>query len=379
MRDSVTASRRRRWPIVLPFALVAMLAAGWTVGWLVIAARAPDTIADWRAREALAGRHYGCGTQTIGGFPFRIEVRCSDPSLELAGTVPPVSLKAADALLAWQVYEPALLIGEFAGPLALGERGKPTSFLAHWRLAQASVRVSLAGPERVSILSEGVALDRADDGGNPNVLKAEHVELHGRRVAGAPADNPAIDVAMRLIGASAPDLHPLMAQPLDADVTGVLNGVADMAPKSMAPKSMALLVKQWQARGGSLEISKARVQQGDIIAVGAGTLSLTPRGGLSGQMQVTIVELGKLLQGLGVERMVSQGDIGSAIDALDRMLPGLGAIARQNAAPGIVAGLGAVGQNTTLEGKPAVTVPLRFDDGEVLLGPFRLGRAPPLF
>jgi hypothetical protein len=44
-----------------------------------------------------------------------------------------------------------------------------------------------------------------------------------------------------------------------------------------------------------------------------------------------------------------------------------------------VAGLGAVGQNTTLEGKPAVSVPLRFDDGEVLLGPFRLGRAPPLF
>ena len=31
----------------------------------------------------------------------------------------------------------------------------------------------------------------------------------------------------------------------------------------------------------------------------------------------------------------------------------------------IVAGLGAIGQGTTLEGKPAVTVPLRFDDGAV--------------
>jgi hypothetical protein len=86
-----------------------------------------------------------------------------------------------------------------------------------------------------------------------------------------------------------------------------------------------------------------------------------------------------VLQALGINRIVSQGDIGSAIDALDRMLPGLGNIARQNAGAGIVAGLGAVGQNTTLEGKPAVTVPLRFDDGEVLLGPFRIGRVPPLF
>jgi hypothetical protein len=86
-----------------------------------------------------------------------------------------------------------------------------------------------------------------------------------------------------------------------------------------------------------------------------------------------------VLRALDVDRIVSQGDIGSAIDALDRMLPGLGAIARQNATPGIVAGLGAIGQNTTLEGKPAVSVPLRFDDGEVMLGPFRVGRIPPLF
>jgi hypothetical protein len=113
--------------------------------------------------------------------------------------------------------------------------------------------------------------------------------------------------------------------------------------------------------------------------VGEGSLSLTPRGGLNGQMQVTVVALAKVLQGLGINQIVSQGDIGSAIDALDKMLPGLGAIARQNAGAGIVAGLGAIGQSTTLEGKPAVTVPLRFDDGEVLLGPIRLGRVPPLF
>jgi hypothetical protein len=374
MRDSAIASRRRRWPIVLPSAVLVVLAALWTAGWFAIAARAPDAVADWRAREASAGRIYNCGTQSIGGFPFRIEVRCSDPSVELTGTVPPLALKAADALVAWQVYQPALVIGELAGPLELGERGKPASFQAHWRLAQASMRVSFTGLERVSIVSESPAVDRIEGGGNSAWIKADRLELHGRSAADSPADNPAIDLVLRLIAASAPGLHPLLAEPLDADITGVLHGVPDVAPKPWP-----VLFKEWQARGGSLEISKARVQQGNVIAVGAGTLSLTSRGGLSGQMQVAIVELARVLQALGVDRMVSQGDIGSAIDALDRMLPGLGAIARQNAGPGIVAGLGAVGQNTTLEGKPAVTVPLRFDDGEVLLGPFRLGRAPPLF
>ena len=374
MRSSANASRRRRWLLFVPFSLVVILAALWTGGWFYIAARAPDAIDAWRAREARQGRVFDCGTRSIAGFPFRIEVRCSDPSAQLSDMGPALSLKAADALVAWQVYEPALVIGEFVGPLALGEPGKPASFLAHWRLAQASARASLTGVERVSIVGEDPRVDRTDGGSNPTIFQAGHVELHGRRVAGSPADNPAVDLALQLTAASAPALHPILTAPLDADVTGVLNGVA-----GIAPKPWPVLFKEWQARGGSLTISKARVQQGDVIAVGEGTLSLTPRGGLNGQMQVTIVELAKVLQELGINDMVSQGQIGSAFDALDRMLPGLGAIARQNAAPGIVAGLGAVGQNTTLEGKPAVSVPLRFDDGEIRLGPFSLGRAPPLF
>jgi hypothetical protein len=374
MPQSASTLRRRRWPIFLPFALVVVLAVLWSGAWFYIAARVPDAIADWRAREARAGRVFDCGSQTIGGFPFRIEVRCSQPSAALSDMAPPAAFRGAEGLFAWQVYEPALVIGEFTGPLALGLPGQPPGFLAHWRLAQASVRASLEGVERVSIVSEGPSFDRTDGDLASGLFKADRVELHGRGAAGAPPDNPAVELVLRLVAASAPALHPILAEPLDADVAGVLHGAADIAPKPWS-----VLFRQWQARGGSLTISKARVQQGDVIAVGEGALSLTPRGGLNGNMQVTVVELAKVLQGLGINQMASHGDIGSAFDALDKMLPGLGAIARQNAGPSIVAGLGAIGQGTTLEGKPAVTVPLRFDDGEVMLGPFRIGRVPPLF
>jgi hypothetical protein len=372
--DSPVALRRRRWPIVLPFCLVVVLAALWSGAWFYLAARAQDAIAGWRAREASAGFVYACDAQSIAGFPFRIEMRCSDPNAELAGMSPALQLRAADALVAWQVYQPTLVIAEFAGPLAFGEAGKPASFLGHWRLAQASVRASAAGAERVSIVTEQPGIDRVDGGVNVGLMNAEHAELHGRPSAGASADSPAIDLALQLVRASAPTLHPILAQPLDADVNGVLHALPDPASKPLP-----VMLKQWQARGGRLDITKARVQQGDVIAVGAGTLSLTARGNLDGQLQVTVVELAQVLQALGINQIVSQGDIGSAFDALDRMLPGLGAIARQNAAPGIVAGLGAIGQATTLEGKPAVTVPLRFNDGEVMLGPFRIGRTAPLF
>ena len=66
--------------------------------------------------------------------------------------------------------------------------------------------------------------------------------------------------------------------------------------------------------------------------------------------------------------------------ALDRLLPGLGDAARQQAtSTNLSLGINLLGEQTTLEGKRAVTLPLRFDDGAILLGPIRIGTAPALF
>ncbi len=110
------------------------------------------------------------------------------------------------------------------------------------------------------------------------------------------------------------------------------------------------------------------------VGVGADAEQVDPREGLD---EILLGE-GAAPQ-LDLEAMVSQGRIGSAIDRLDKLMPGLGNIARKNAGPGILAGLDAIGKRTTLDGKPAVTVPLRFIDGRVMLGPLPVGRTPPLF
>ena len=221
---------------------------------------------------------------------------------------------------------------------------------------------------------DGPTVDRIGEGGNVTVLKAQRIELHGRLVAGSVTNNPVIEVVLRATAAAAPDFHPITAQPLDAEVATTLRGLADFSPKPWPVR-----FRELQARNGSIEIIRARVQQGDVIAVSAGTLSLTPRGGLDGQMQITVVGIEQVLKALDLDRIMSQGQVGEAVGALDRLMPGLSKLARQNARPGILAGLGALGQNTVLDGKPAVTLPLRFSDGAVMLGPFPVGRVPPLF
>jgi hypothetical protein len=385
MPDSGSLSavpHRRRWLLFMPFALVVVLAAGWSVVWFYAAARAEPELAAWREAERRAGRTQDCASQSIGGYPFRIEVRCGGAGLELKGT-PTLQLKLPFAAVAVQVYDPKLLIAEFTGPLEVSEPERARVALVDWNLGQASVRGLPSGMERASLVLVGPSIRVPSLTGNDAVFSARRLELHGRQAPGSPADNPTVEAALRLDAAVADKLENLFdaatadkvrvlaANPTDADVAAILRGVDDIRPKPWPA-----WFKEWQARGGQLEIDKARLAQQDVIAAGSGVLQLTPRGDLEGNLQVTVVGIEKILKMFDIDRIMSEGQIGATFNALDRLVPGLGGIARQSAAPSLIA---ALGQRTTLEGKPAVAFPIRFVDGTVFLGPFQVGAVPPLF
>ncbi len=364
------ATRRRRWPLFAPFILVVLLAVAWTALWFYAAARAEEEIAAWRQHERQAGRLQNCASQSVGGYPFRIEVRCGDAGFELKGA-PTLQLKLPSALAAVQVYDPKLLIGEFAGPLEISEPGRPPSLVVGWKLAQASVRGLPTGVERASLALDAPAVHEAGVAGDDVVFSAQRLELHGRQAGESTPGKPVIETVLRLNAAVAGKLHPLAGKPIDAEIATVLRGVDDIAPKPWPVR-----LKEWQARDGRLEIINARIVQGDVIAAGAGALRLTPRGGLDGDLQVTVVGIEQVLKMFEIDRIMSEGQVGATLSALDRLIPGLGGIARQNAAPGLVA---ALGRRTVLDGKPAVAFPVRFVDGTVFLGPFQVGVVPPLF
>jgi hypothetical protein len=374
MHQPGSAPRRRLWPVFLPLALVVVLALGWSVFWFVAAGAAETRIAGWREREANSGRVYNCQRQTVGGFPFRIEVRCVDPSIELHRNEPPVALKASDLVVVSQIYQPMLLISELTGPMTIAEPGQSPSYIANWALGQSSVRGTPAAPERASIVFDRPTVNRVGGNAQATVMKADRIEVHGRIAEGSVTGDPVIELVLRLTGAAAPELHSFTRQPIDSEITAKLYGLADFKPKPWSVRFQEI-----QARGGKIEITRARVRQGEAIAASAGTLGLTTRGGLDGQIQVTILGLESIVRSLDLDRAMSQGNVGSAINALDRLIPGLGQVARQNAAPGILAALRGIGRPGTLDDKPATTLPLRFNDGQILLGPFPVGRVPPLF
>jgi hypothetical protein len=218
-------------------------------------------------------------------------------------------------------------------------------------------------------------VDRMDGAERQSLLRAKHLEIHGRMAEGSAASNPVIEVALQLDQGSAPNLHPAAAQPIDANVTALLRGLTDFSPKPWSAR-----FREVQAAGGRIDITKARVQQGEILAVGGGALSLNSNGRLEGELRITMAGVDQFLVAIGAQQRVQASpNMDKLVGVLDRLAPGLGDVARQQAGANISLGINLLGEQTTLEGKRAVTLPLRFTDGSIFLGPVAIGNVPALF
>ncbi len=389
--------RRSRWPLYAMPILVLVLAVGWSAFWFYAASKVDEALDGWRAREAQAGRIYDCANRSIAGFPFRLEVHCGGVSVSLvsqtadqAAARTPITARLADIFVIAQIYDPRLIIAEFTGPVTFAEGNQPPSFVASWSKGRSSVVGLPRAPERMSLEFDNPALDRMSGALQVPMLRADHLEFHGRLAEGSAQDNPVIETVLQLVSASIQGIHPVLQEPFKADIRAQIRGLKDFSPKPWPVR-----FREIQAAGGRIDITQSRVEQGELLSLAAGSLSINANGRLDGQLQMTVAGLEKIIPALGLDRLLDQGvsqssvdkmapgvsarDVNNVIGALDRMIPGLGNIARKNANAGIAVGINMLGQQTTLEGRKAIAVPLKFVDGAIFLGPMQVAQTPPLY
>jgi hypothetical protein len=314
----------------------------------------------------------------------------SQTAEQAATQASPITARLGEILVVAQVYDPKLLIAEFTAPATFSDRGQQPSIVVNWSKARSSVVGLPAVPQRASIVFDDAEVDRFNGSLQAPLARAKHIELHGRLAEGSALDHPVIETMLNIAGGSLQEVHPLLAQPFDADVRTLLTGLKDFSPKPWPQR-----FRELQAAGGHVEIVQSRIQQGDLIAVAAGTLGLSPQGRLDGELQMTVAGIEKVIPALGLEKMLDEGvpqatldrvapgvktaDVNNLFGALDRAIPGLGKVVKQNANVGVAAGINALGKESVLEGKKARAFPLRFVDGTVYLGPLKVGQVPPLY
>jgi hypothetical protein len=262
----------------------------------------------------------------------------------------PLVVRAREVLAVAQVYQPDLIVAEASGPVSILESER-TVATAQWRLAQASLRGRPSAPERVSLVFDGLEIAAADVMKSGPLANAERIEFHVRRDPASAPDQPLFDFAIRAAGAKSP-LARLIAQPIDAELTAVLRGLNDLSPKPFRVR-----LKELQQAGARLEVTNARLRQGNAIAAARGDLRLGASGRLDGAMTIMTAGFEGFVQDL----------IGGSAKARDQA----------SAIAGV--GLALLGQPAELDGRQAVALPLSFNNGTVFLGPVRLGQLPALY
>ena len=260
----------------------------------------------------------------------------------------------------------------------------------NWSKARASVVGLPAIPQRASIVFDDPSIDRVNGSVPAPLARAKHIELHGRLAEGSTARpsgdrNRAADRARQRAG-----LHPLLAQPFDADIRTMLSGLKDFSPKPWPER-----FREIQAAGGQVEIVQSRIAAGRPdrgrrrhprpqrqwpyrrrIADDGGR----HREGYPGARHRKNAGGGRAAGDARPRRARRQiQDVTNLLGALDRPIPGLGKVVKQNANAGVAAGINALGKEAMLEGKKARAFPLRFVDGAVFFGPMKVGQVPPLF
>ena len=395
MPDMTPAPRRRPlWRLFIMPALLVVAAIAWSAFWFYAASEVGVRADAWRAREAKSGRVYDCGKRSVAGYPFRLEVSCEDASVALvsqtAGEPSAFTARLSEIMVIAQIYQPNLLIADFKAPATIADRGQPPSMKVNWTTGRSSITGLPNNPQRASIVFENPAIDRVNGPVQTPLAKAGHVELHGRIADGSPQDHPVIETVLQIAGGTIQEVHPLLAAPFDADVQTKLSGLKDFSPKPWPER-----FREIQAAGGHVEIVRSRIQQGDMIAVAAGTLGLNASGRIEGELQMTVAGIEKVIPALGIEKMLEEGvpqatldrvapgvksqDLNNLFGALDKAIPGLGKVVKQNANVGVAAGINSLGTAADLEGKKARAFPLRFVDGAVFFGPIKVAQLPPLF
>jgi len=251
MSDMTVAAGKSKVMTALMYPIILLvLAVAWSCFWFYAASQAEVAADAWRAQEAKSGRIYDCAKRSIAGFPFRFEVQCSGASVALVSqnaSKTPFTAKLDNILVVGQVYDPKHVIAEFTAPATLVDGVTQNTFVVNWSKGRSSVIGLPAVPERASIVFDDPSIARLDGSMQVPLARAKQMVLHGRLADGSTPAHPVIETVLQVSQASIQGVHPLLAEPFEADTRAKITGLSDLTPKPWPQR-----FREIQAAGGHI-------------------------------------------------------------------------------------------------------------------------------
>jgi hypothetical protein len=331
------------------FFLLLAIAGGF--GWNLVRNNVVAGLADWRAQEKQAGRDWTCPDETVSGFPFRIEIRCNAPTVNITSKSGQTFIRLEGLTIVSQIYNSEHIIAEAAGPMnARFGDGSVLDF--NWQSLSTSASKRGDLPERLSLMVQSPAFRLTNPGQEPATLRGEKIELHIRPNPQRYNIEGAVDLALTAPGLSSQLIDTAIGgrEALDVNLEAVLTRAYVFAGRSGADA-----LETWRLLGGSIALSPVRMTKGPRRLMARGDITIDDGRRLSGRIDMAAAGIDDIYARVAGDNPRIGALISSGISAL---------AARQSV--------------QTPDGlKPML--PLRFEKGRFAFGPFVLGPLPPLY
>jgi hypothetical protein len=336
--------RSSRLGLALAAVLLVVVLAGYSAFWFVAASRFENGVTLWAQSLRTQDLDLSWRSSRVTGFPLAFALELSDASLRApnAGEVRLPLLTATASPWNFRVFRLDMPMGMSA---ASGPGERPAVSVA-----------ANSGKGSIAVAEDGAAtlwfgLDKpAVDGTAVAAIAARQVEVWLNLPARQPQGHtePAIGIALDARELSLPTTPAPFVNPLDQVSLGITIMVK-IAAASTPPRQAAAL---WRDSGGTVELDHFRLRWGPLAITGSGTLALDrelqPIGSFSGAIA-------------GYDQLMT------ALVAAGRMRPGEAGLARL-----ALAMFSRVGP----DGRPEIAASFTIQNGEMFLGPAKLGPAP---
>lgn len=330
----------RRGPL-LGIIIVLLLIGGYCAYWFIAAGRIEEGIAAWADSLRRDNTELTWRTIRVDGFPFAFDIRLAEARLRSTKspggelTTPDFSVSARPwNFQNWRLAAPGGLSG------TIGNGGQDAVKIA---TPNATGAVS-AGDADVAIwfrLEEPTA-------DLPEHVTAEKADLWVSLPAHPPQEHT--DKALGL----AADLHGLHVSFAPAPLKGAIDdlafGATVLGPiPSGTPRQAAAA---WRDNGGTVELDQFALHWGSVAMHGSGTLALGPD-------------------------LQSMGALSGGVSGLDQLIDALAEAGRLRIGDMTIARIGlAVMSQPGPDGKPEVPTSFTIQNGQMYLGPLKLGPVP---
>jgi hypothetical protein len=331
-----------RRPLLGLFLPVLLLGA-YGLFWWIVAGRIEDGIVTWAESLRRQNAELTWRGIRVGGFPLGFDVRLTEARLRGAAMGQPSELRAPSLSASarpWNFRDWRLAAPEGLNA-AIGTTGEPLAKLAA-SAANGSVAVGGDGDTVAWLTLDQTTADlpehvTADSANLWLTLPARPARAHTDRALGLTADLRGLRV-------------PLTPAPLQGAIDDLAFGATVLGPIQAGPPRVAATA--WRDAGGTVELDRFALRWGDVAVNSSGTMALGPDLQPIGAFSGAVSGLDELLKALAAAGQLRMGDL-----TLARI--GLAALAKP-------------GPN----GKPEVSTSFTIQNGQMYLGPLKLGPVP---